>query len=97
MRILGIIAIFVLTLVAILEGAALVRLSSRVDSLVEKLGETPAIGSPTLRVNRDDRDRHASTGAAPAPPRPPPRLMPAPTGAPAAAAPGPATTMAGRI
>jgi hypothetical protein len=93
MRILGIIAIFVLTLAAILEGAALVRLSSRVDSLVEKLEATAAPASSTLRVKRDDSDRRASTGSAAAELRPLPRLLPPPASGAPAAAPGPATSM----
>jgi hypothetical protein len=41
MRLVGIIAVFVLTVTAIVEGAALVRLSNKVDSLSEQLKAEP--------------------------------------------------------
>jgi hypothetical protein len=90
MRIFGIVAVFVLTLVAILEGAALVRLSGRVDSLVEKLETAPVTGSSTMRVMQPEQ-RAAAGGTAPGEPRGLPRLMAAPAGA--TAADGPATAV----
>ena len=76
MRVIGIVAIFVLAVAAIVEGAVIVRLSSRVDALDEKLALAP------LPVDGDTLRREVSLarsgGAAPPAALPPPRLAPAP-------------------
>lgn len=91
MRLFGIIAIFVLSIAAIVEGALLVRMSSRLDSLAEKLESAPGADPLAYRINRGTPS--ASAGAAAA--RPPvalPRLVPAP-GTGEGAPDGPATTV----
>lgn len=92
MRIFGIIAVFVLTLAAILEGAALVRLSSRVDSLAEKLETTAAPAASAVRVNQGESAEAGQTASVNAR-LPVPRLLPAPAGEAAPAEGAPATAV----
>lgn len=87
MRAIGIVAIFVLTLAAIVEAAVIVRLSSRVDSLDQKLSQ--ASGSPDSDATRREMVALARSGGEGGATLPPPRLAPA---APAGAAPLPAPT-----
>jgi hypothetical protein len=92
MRVIGIVAIFVLALATIVEGAVIVRLSSRLDALDEKLAHGPA-GPDDVRAARREGISLARGGmeAAPAP-LPPPKLAPAPGSAPPVPT-GPATAM----
>jgi hypothetical protein len=87
MRILGIVAIFVLAVVAIVEGAALVRLSSRLDSVAQQAGAGGPADDPGFDTTRRPSLARASSEPA-APARPPvPRLTPAAAAPPAPAAP----------
>jgi hypothetical protein len=89
MRIIGIVAVFVLAIAAVVEGAALVRLSGRLDSLAQggSLAADPSSEDMSRRLPpvRAIDDQAAAAG------RPPvPRLAPAiavPAAAPTAAAP----------
>jgi hypothetical protein len=71
MRLVGIIAVFVLTVTAIIEGASLIRLSGKVDALTEQLKAEP----PHLPPDPDGRAltaRSASAALAAERMRPPP-------------------------
>jgi hypothetical protein len=81
MRLVGIIAVFVLALTSIVEGAFLVRLSSKVSELDEQLRAQPA----TAALDSDAPARRARSGE---PARlPVPRLDPKATAAPTTTAP----------
>jgi hypothetical protein len=60
MRLVGIIAVFVLTVTAIVEGASLVRLSNKVDALTEQLKAEP----PRLEMEPASPGRSASAALA---------------------------------
>jgi hypothetical protein len=89
MRVIGIVAIFVLALAAIVEGAVIVRLSSRLDALDEKLSHAPVVPDEVRAPRREGvalaRGDIASATL------PPPKLAPVPGSAPVPT--GPATAM----
>ena len=79
MRVFGIIAIFLLALVAIVEGAALIRLSGQMDRLQARIESAPASAALRVKDGEDPASGRASPGAArPALTAPLPRLLPAP-------------------
>jgi ssRNA-specific RNase YbeY (16S rRNA maturation enzyme) len=92
MRVIGIVAVFVLALAAIVEGAVIVRLSTRIDALDEKLAHGPAsaeeVNSPRREGVALARGGSETSTAA----LPPPRLTPTP-GSPPPVPTGPATAM----
>jgi hypothetical protein len=89
MRVIGIVAIFVLALAAIVEGAVIVRLSSRLDALDEKLTHAPAAPDDVRAPRREGvalaRGDMAAT-------LPPPKLAPTSESTPPVPT-GPATAM----
>lgn len=90
MRVIGIVAVFVLALAAIVEGAVIVRLSSRLDALDQRLAHAPAVLDESGAPRREGVA--LARGDVPAAPLPPPRLAPAP-GATAPVPTGPATAV----
>jgi hypothetical protein len=91
MRVIGIVAVFVLALAAIVEGAVIVRLSTRIDTLADKLATPPAAPRELSDVRAPHHDGVAlARGDGAGVGLPPPRLT-GPAGAPVPTA--PATAM----
>jgi hypothetical protein len=90
MRVIGIVAIFVLALAAIVEGAVIVRLSSRLDALDEKLAHAPAAPDDVRASRREGVSlARGDIGTATLPP---PKLAPTPGSTPPVPT-GPATAL----
>jgi hypothetical protein len=95
MRIFGIVAIFVLAVVAIVEGAALVRLSSRLDAVAQGAG-SPSGDTPADTMRQPPSLARAASDPATTLRPPVPRLAPvAAAPSPAAAPPGSPTAVLG--